>query len=460
VEQGFDTLQLQKAASPGEESSSPVSSGHSKIPSSRNAAPDVHSTENSGDEFDQEENFFSSPSPSSHPAPLNTFPKEFNKNYLESLDRRYLIILLLTLILEPLLILYLLRTYPPGMDEREIAKLQSKYAELFMSEFKSEDAPSEALSERAKANEFLLHASKIVPEMLGEGSAAGLNIKLPGAKPGAGNPEVRTMPGERRQALRRMTTRSRQRGLEALSREVERIGLLGIITSGSGLVSYEPIADILEYADSTAWNIEEALSEVKTLRVPRVGVDYFGQSVGGSASQSKAVSGSGEVFIADRQVRGKRADAAGVAPEEVVTELAETQQKMVERNRTFEQVAAVPSLTGLRSRPTNGHASRDPAKIRELVSAHNPAVQDCYRRQLRATPTLRGKVTIRFTINPAGHVSHAQVYNSSLTADSMPVEPTGMLDCILSKVRNWRDFGQVDESLGDLTFRQTYVFGY
>jgi hypothetical protein len=73
---------------------------------------------------------------------------------------------------------------------------------------------------------------------------------------------------------------------------------------------------------------------------------------------------------------------------------------------------------------------------------------------------LKGKITIRFTINPSGHVVDARVYSFAFTMDSVPVELPDMTDCILNKIRNWRDFGQVDEAIGNLTFRQTYVFGY
>jgi hypothetical protein len=401
--------------------------------------------------------------PPHHP-PLQSFPKEFNKNYLEALDRRYVAILVLTLILEPLVIWYMLRTHPVEMTESDISKMQSRYAELFLSDFK-EETPEETLD----SGELLRRATETIPQILGESAGIESNFDLPALDHGSAAPEARAMPGESREAVRRLQTRTRQRGLQALSEQVERIGLLGVITSGSGMISRAPVTDILEHADSTMGDIDEALAHVKELRIPRAGVDYFGTSLGsgtGSARRGTDGSAAGQVYIAPKEVRGKRATSSGVVPEDIVTGLAAAPQKNIERNQNFERVAPPPALipmpgiTGLRSRPPGGQATRDRNKIREVVLAHNPAIQDCYRRQLKGNAALKGKVTVRFTINTMGSVVHAEIVNAEMTADGVPVILTEMSECILSKIRKWHDFGQVDESQGELTFRQTYNFGY
>lgn len=456
MEHWSDTTLLQKVAPAAKDSES---SGLAEDPkaSSREKA-DSHET--MPGEFDPDGVL-----PPYHP-PLQAFPKEFNKNYFETLDRRYWMILLVTLLLEPLLIWYLIRTHPLGITEREIAKLQNKYAELFLSEFKVEDPQAE---EKAH-NELLLRATEAIPQIVGEATGMELSINLPRVRPNV-TPEVRALAGEQRQALRRINTAARQRGMQALSEHVERIGLLGVITSGSGIISRAPVTDILEFADSTAGDIEYALAQVKALRIPRAGVDYFGTNVdasadsrsGGSLSQSFG----DQVHIAAKELRGKRATSSGIVPEDIVTGLAAAPQKKVERNSTFERVASAPALvpptpgiSGLRSRPANGHATRERDKIRDLVAAHNPAIQDCYRKQLKGDTALKGKVTVRFTVNPLGHVVDAQVVKSAMTSGAEPVTLPELEACILNKIRNWRDFGQVDESTGEVTYRQTYVFGY
>lgn len=402
-------------------------------------------------------------SPPPHP-PLHAFPKEFNKNYLETLDRRYLAILILTLIFELLLIWYMLRTHPLQLTDNDISKLQNRYAELFLSEFK-EETPAEAPNNL----ELLQRATEAIPQIVGEAPADAPNFSLPAPARKTVGPEARALSGENRAAVRRLNTKARQRGMQALAEEVERIGLLGVITSGSGMISRAPVTDILEYADSTIGDIDHAIAQVKELRIPRAGVDYFGTSVGSAGSprgRHGGQPGFNEVYIAPKEVRGKRATSSGVVPEDIVTGLAAAPQKTVERNKTFESVAAAPPListpgiSGLRSRPHNLQATRDPNKIREVVLAHNPAIQDCYRRQLKGNAALKGKVTVRFTINPLGYVVNAEIINGVMTADGIPVMLPEMEDCILTKIRKWRDFGQVQETQGEVTFRQTYNFGY
>jgi hypothetical protein len=456
VEHWSDTTPLQKVAPAAKDPDSTGLAEHSNVSSRENTA----SHETMTDDFDPEGVL-----PPYHPS-LQTFPKEFNKNYLETLDRRYWVILLVTLLLEPLLIWYLMRTHPLGMTEHDIANLQNKYAELFLSEFKVEGSQEEDLAH----NELLLHAAEAIPQIVGEATGIDPNINLPRVRPNA-SPEARALPGEQREALRRINTAARQRGMQALSEQVERIGLLGVITSGSGIISRAPVTDILEFADSTVGDIDRALSQVKVLRIPRAGVDYFGTGVGASAGSRRfgefGQNADDQVHIAARELRGKRATSSGIVPEDIVTGLATAAQKKVERNQTFEHVASAPELvpptpgiSGLRSRPANGRATRERDKIRDLVAAHNPAIQDCYRQQLKGDTALKGKVTVRFTVNPMGHVVDAQVVKSAMMSGTTPVTLPELEACILNKIRNWRDFGQVDTSTGEVTYRQTYVFGY
>ena len=423
--------------------------------------------------------------PAPHAVTVKTFPKEFNKNYFEALDRRYLLIFIITLLLEPLVIWYLLRTRPLDFSDHEVAKLQNKYAELFLSEFKIEETPA---ATAPPATDILARASEAIPQALErvEGAlpknVAGpeTNIKLPSLKSrrGNANPETRALSGENREAQRRLNVASRQRGMQAISEEVERIGLLGVITSGSsGLVSPSPVTDILQYADSTIGDIDNALAQVQKLRVPRAGVDYFGTSIsGGGPNGLNHELARGEVYIADKELRGTRATSSGIMAEDIVTGLATASQKTIARNQQFETVASAPSLlpvspthsgaaplagiSGLRGRPVKGPATRDRERIREIVLAHSPAIQDCYRRQLKGNAALKGKVSVRFTVNSLGYVSEVEIVKSEMMADGVPVQLPQMEECILGKIRKWRDFGQVDDSQGDVTFRQTYNFGY
>ena len=165
MEHWSDTTPLQKVAPAAKGSESTGIDEHSSVASRENAA----SHEAMTDEFDPDGVL-----PPYHPS-LQAFPKEFNKNYLETLDRRYWMILLVTLLLEPLLIWYLMRTQPLGISENEIAKLQNKYAELFLSDFKVE----EPLTEEKGHNELLLRATEAIPQIVGEATGLEPNANLP-----------------------------------------------------------------------------------------------------------------------------------------------------------------------------------------------------------------------------------------------------------------------------------------
>ncbi|MDZ7360557.1 MAG: AgmX/PglI C-terminal domain-containing protein [candidate division KSB1 bacterium] len=475
MEHWSDTEQLQKATS----SKNDVTPAELVEPATESAPSDVSGAgyEMNAVIEDADHEDVSLPPP--HYPPLHEFPKEFKKNYLESLDRRYFAILILTLILEPLIIWYMLRTHPLTLSERAVTNLQNRFAQLFLSEFK-EEAPATA----PLSHELVRRAAESIPRIL-EGVDAGSPVPtaaVPRFRTGRAKPEAGSLSSENREAVRRLNTISRQLRTKALSEEVERIGLLGVITSGSGVISQAPVTDILAHADSTMGDLASALAQVNELRIPRAGVDYYGTSVGRSLGAERR-RGFGndqlvdQVHIAPKELRGKRATSSGVVPEDIVTGLSAAPQKTIERNQKFERIASAPNLllstdgaategsglpgiARLRARPANVQATRDRDRIRDIVLSHNPAIQDCYRHQLKGNAALKGKVTVRFTIDPMGRVVNAEIVHSEMTSDGVPVALAQMEECILNKIRKWRDFGQVDETQGDVTFRQTYNFGY
>ncbi len=398
---------------------------------------------------------------------ITSFPKEFNRHFWETMDRRFMAILILVMILEPLIIVYELWLHKPGTSEAEVARLQAKYAETFLSEFEVEQP-----GESPTPNELMLYASEYVPSIMGEVmGTAEPPVMNPGLRPGAGTPEARGVTREASEVHRRISMAARERARQALSEEVGRVGLLGLLTSNSNLaapggrfVSYQPVQDVLEHGIAQANDLEQVLSQVKTLRVPRVGQDYFGAPVGGAGGGLLGHGGfdSQKVMIAQREVRGERHTASGVQAEEIVTNLAAAPKKEVKATREFERVepveslveeAAIPGVTGLARRRPREMATRDPARMREIVMSHSAAIQDCYRQALKTSPTLKGQVSVRFTVAHTGKVIEASVISSTLNLSDLD-------KCILRKILRWNDFGRMDPSTPDVTLKQTYKFGY
>jgi hypothetical protein len=206
VEHWSDTSRLQKATPRENGSAAADITEHPADPSQQSGSMPIHPVESVGDEPDA---VGVSSLPPRH-TPLQAFPKEFNKSYLEALDRRYAAILLLLLVLEPLLVWYVMRTYPVGMTEHAIAKLQSKYADIFLSDFKVEPEPDKEIV----YNELLLRATEAIPQIVGEATGSNPVGSLPWPRGSNLSPEARALPGEYREALRKIGASDRQRGME------------------------------------------------------------------------------------------------------------------------------------------------------------------------------------------------------------------------------------------------------
>ena len=97
--------------------------------------------------------------------------------------------------------------------------------------------------------------------------------------------------------------------------------------------------------------------------------------------------------------------------------------------------------------------AREPEEVTAVVNKHLSALEYCYQRELKSNPNLRGKIVVRFTISTTGVVKDARLISSTLKNEYVE-------RCILSRIRRWDDFSQIDPNLGDSTFRQTFSFGY
>ena len=71
---------------------------------------------------------------------------------------------------------------------------------------------------------------------------------------------------------------------------------------------------------------------------------------------------------------------------------------------------------------------------------------------MRRNPSLTGKVVVRITVNFQGHVTYVEIVESTLSNERVE-------RCIVTRIRQWKDFEPIDESEGDVTFRQIYLFG-
>lgn len=80
---------------------------------------------------------------------------------------------------------------------------------------------------------------------------------------------------------------------------------------------------------------------------------------------------------------------------------------------------------------TTVSGSCERAVVGKAVARHASEVRYCYEVELNRQPSLAGKVSVSFTIDPAGAVSDATVLQSTLSSP-------GVEQCILARVRRWK----------------------
>lgn len=96
-----------------------------------------------------------------------------------------------------------------------------------------------------------------------------------------------------------------------------------------------------------------------------------------------------------------------------------------------------------------GSGDFDANLVVKVIKTRIRAIQACYERELRRNPTLAGKVTIEFTIQPRGNVTNVKVTNNS-TGDS------AVGACVANTVQRFR-FNPGPEG-GSVTFSYPFVF--
>jgi hypothetical protein len=78
-----------------------------------------------------------------------------------------------------------------------------------------------------------------------------------------------------------------------------------------------------------------------------------------------------------------------------------------------------------------GTGKLDKASVTEVFSRRRSAIRYCYEKVLRVSPATQGKVTIRFTIGPAGRVTDIDVIANTTNNGEIA-------ECIVDKVKGWR----------------------
>ena len=383
------------------------------------------------------------------------FPKEFRKRKMDSSDIQFFLILLLCLFFSSSWVIYLKDRLPDYLPESLISSIQKRYANIVL----------------ARDREFL-QAPKIQPEtVLPSSELTGQELPVGGTGEqggpsvgagGSGAAGATAVAESRATAESRLPTVSemseggrgagrggRARTYGEVSKEVGNVGLLGILTSGSGYVPGDYIAAINDYGEAENNRLGQVLASLDAVRISR-GTSREGWSRGGE--------GSDEGPVGERLLRGLRRESRALTIDDLVGRIEPSgslEFRDTRRKTDYESFASSIDRRPIASDTTSRgvRLRRNPQDVMTVINRHRPAILDCYKIRLRTVPDLLGKISLRIIINPDGYVSGVELVENTLNDPDLE-------NCILSKIRNWNDFGYGDPSAPDEVYRQTFTFGY
>jgi len=339
---------------------------------------------------------------------------------------------------------YLEKNTTSVIDSETILKIQEQYARLLLNDSQrtvipprgltstESDLPGEGIS---GLTEWLDGFSLNIFESLNE---------LPDYE-GASTPsetggETLGYSKEELNDMRRSTAEKRLSARSNLEREVESVGLLGLISSERKSNEHDYVQDLMEYASKKSDHLVSTLSKLNSIEIPRYGNNVYQGKVKGISSNEK---------FAD--LKGDRKSVDGEVDYFVdnMEPLNKVKTEDISRNVLYEEVES--SYPNGVSDPSLKR-KRTSSEVISVVRSHMTALQDCYKQELKNNPDLKGRVVVRFVITPEGIVSEASLVSSSLNNSWME-------NCLLSRIERWKDFPPCDPSYGNMTYRQKFAFG-
>jgi len=347
-------------------------------------------------------------------------PQRFEKGLLDSLDKTFLRILLVSVIAHISLIGYfLLNPLPEETTQKSISSVQKQLAK--------------SLKERALQQQYVqFHLKKKKPVAVAGNTGGKRAVKKP-KKPVRTAKVVKKKPtttvAKNKAGGRRGRTRARKKRVSRsrIAANVSKKGVLAVLTSSSNAAVGESVADLIGGSAQVAGDLDKAMSGISNL------------------SSGRSKSGRGTAGVRGGR-SGKGADIDGV-----VSELGGTSSESFDRSGELVVATSSPLIED--GDGNGGAVGRGQDDIQVVILKHNKSVQYCYERQLKRNPGLRGKITVRFTVTVQGTVENVELVTSTLGNKSVE-------RCVINRIRRWNDFGEVDPSYGPTTIRQSYAFGY
>lgn len=353
-------------------------------------------------------------------------PKEYRRSFKDYFDKRFVLIWLATFIVHFSTALYYSINPPSTLIKPEdIDRIQKQFATLVL-EKESEQIPVEpgSFSVKKIVSEKFPASDKVQGKSV-TGTGGGLHSEDEGDVSATSSIESRNAGGAPGNEKRRSYG-------EQISQEVSSKGLLGLLTGSGSNAKGEAVTDVLGEAADSQGDLDKALGDLDGLKKP-------------DKSGTKSISNQGRGRHTQKGIRST--EGGGINDLIGGKEQVRSADMHRKGNIVVEQVSEIANERGIKSE------SRDPDKVSEVINRHNSSIQYCYQRELKQNSDLKGKLVVRFTVTPAGNVKDVKVISSTL---SNP----GIERCVVSRIKRWDDFGEIDPSRGDATFKQVYTFGY
>lgn len=371
----------------------------------------------------------------SHPQDFPTlwqFPKEFKRNWLKQLDARFMIILSLTFIFEVCMILFLLSQVKGSDKAMDFNSIQKRYAHLLLDKFTEDVFTDETVPEGT----FLYGVPEEMDQMA-LSSDSERNFEENTSSAYANDPHAAGSNRDKISQSNAGQPSGNRTSNSSAGNSAERIGAIGLLQyiSDDNNNSSQELQEIFARGDRNNRYLESSLANVK----------LDGYMKQGGASQANAGSGTESYFSG---LKGAKSSVSTAEVRSSVALLERATYSTVAKNTELEESSAsILKKTGSKA------TARKAEHVTRIVLNHNRSIQDCYKQALKKKTDLKGKVVVRFSVTPGGTVEHVEVISSTIDYDPM-------IKCIVNRIRRWNDFGESDISLGTVSYRQTYVFGY
>lgn len=336
---------------------------------------------------------------------LAGFPKEFERNFWESIDKRYYGILLITIFVMYGLA-FILASRDWELSEEDLSKLKEQVrqmvyqAEIITTELDREPVEVTVLESGGGAGE----------EDIGE----------------EGQRRVTESAAERLQRQQRGRA-SRETRTRQMEQDVAGSGILAIATAAGGG------GGGIEYGDVLSGLVGGA-----------GGISDVGEIVEGTSGIA-AASGSGQRSRVAKG-GGYRGSGEGIGIDDLI------EGEGVAGGASFKRQGDVTlgedvELAGAAA----GTGSRDAQSILAVINQNKASVEYCYQKYLKINPSIRGEIYMEIEITPEGRVASINIIRSTLGDKDLE-------DCIIRTVSRWRGFGAIDPSMGIVKTRFKYIF--